>query len=197
MRLQRRLSPDQGTRRPRPPIWLCLIVPLAVLPAGCRRETKPAPAPAASQRGGQRSAASTARLVRCGWGSVIQGPGIDSPPWLIALIDLDVHQPLGGLAVLGAELYAEKERVTRIGGTPDIRLQEGPRTDSLGAADTEELQGGALPVGSHRLRVATRLEGELAKLQGRHPDRCRVVLTDDRGRNLVIEGKLEPPWEVH
>lgn len=176
------------------------VILLAFTGAACRRDLQRSGAPSPSEiptPNARRSAAATLRLVRCGWGSVSQGPGIDSPPWLIAIVDVEAHRPISGLAVLGAELYADQKRITKIGGTPGIRIQEGPPNDSLGAADTQDLQGGALPIGLHRLRVATRLEGQLADLQGRHPNRCRLVLADESSQSLVVDGTLEPVWEVH
>jgi hypothetical protein len=111
------------------------------------------------------------------------------------VLDIQSEDSLPGLSVVGAELVAEGKAIAKIAGTPSLRVQQGAPTDSLGALDTVELSGGALPSGNHRLRIGTRLDGTLVELQGRYPDQCHVVLGDETGRTLSAEGKLEPPWE--
>jgi len=137
----------------------------------------------------------TGKLSRCGWGVVGQSPGAEPPPWMIALIDVVATREVVGPKVLLAELYVGDEAITKGSGEASLLLQDSFAAYSFGAAGTRELDG-TLPEGTARLRVATRVEGTLKGLTAKKPDRCRVVLTDENGDNLVVEGALDPPWEM-
>ncbi len=120
---------------------------------------------------------------------------MEASSWVIALVDVQSAGPLTGFAASRVEIL-DASRVVAVGEAPaKIRVQAGGPTDSLAAADTDELQGGALPPGPHRLRIAARLGGRTDELAAKHPTRCRLVLTSEGRRESTVEGALEPPWK--
>jgi len=112
---------------------------------------------------------------------------------VIALVDVEASRAIVGLRVYGAELYAGESEVARASGEGSIRVQQGANTLSLGAVDTVDLSG-PLPAGASRLSVGSRLEGTMKSITAKKPTRCRIVLTDENGDNVVVEGPLEASW---
>jgi hypothetical protein len=114
---------------------------------------------------------------------------------MIGLVDVVAAREVSGLKVLLTELNVGDAAVARGSGDPSLLLQESGGAYSFGAAGTRPLDG-PLATGPSRLRVATRVEGSMKELLAKRPERCRIVLTDENGNNLAVEGPLDPPWEM-
>jgi hypothetical protein len=120
-------------------------------------------------------------------------PGIDAPPWAIALVDIDVLHPTKGLSVTEIEL-AGSGVVAESGQRKTLRVQDGAVRFSFSAAETHEIAP-MLPVGQSRLRAATALDRSAKAISARKPTRCTVLLSEASGEQLVISGPLDPMWE--
>lgn len=174
----------------------CAWIVLAL--SGCRSEAKKdgAAGAAAGRAAPSAPAPMTApglSLVRCGWGAA--GPEMESPPWVIALVDVRGVGTLSGFAASRVEVLDASGVVATQEGHAKIRVQEGSPTDSLAATESQELQGGALPAGDHRVRIAARLKGRVDEVAAKHPTRCRLVLTNEGHPDSIVEGPLEPQWK--
>jgi hypothetical protein len=181
---------------------------LALSPASCRSKPAPEQPLAESASAALASAPSapwgadpsplegprnTARLARCGWGSLKVDPGVEAPPWAIALVDVEVLHPTKGLRVTALELGGSKI-AAEAGERRTLRVQDGAVRFSFSAAETHEIES-TLPVGSARLRAATALDRPAKAIAAHKPTHCSVVLTDSNGEELVAAGPLDPAWE--
>jgi hypothetical protein len=183
-------------------------VVLSLSPAGCRSKAPPEQLPSASGSAALASATpapsseepalpegprNTARLARCGWGSLKVEPGVEAPPWAIALVDIDVLHPTKGLQITEIEL-AGSGVVAESGERKTLRVQDGAVRFSFSAAETHEI-GTLLPVGPSRLRAAAALDRPAKTIAAHKPTRCTVVLSEAGGQQLVASGPLDPMWE--
>jgi hypothetical protein len=182
---------------------------LVLSPASCRSKPSPEQPPAGSASAAHASATSapssedppspregprnTARLARCGWGSLKVDPGVEAPPWAIALVDIEVSHPTKGLRITALEL-AGGGIAAEAGERRTLRVQDGAVRFSFSAAETHELES-TLPVGSSRLRAATALDRPAKAIAAHKPTHCTVVLSDSSGEELVATGPVDPAWE--
>lgn len=187
---------------------LSLTVVLSLSPVGCRSKPSPDQTPsggasaahdtetrptASEDPPSSEGAPNTARLARCGWGELKVDPGVEAPPWAIALVDIEVQHPTKELRITALEL-AGSEVVAKSGERKTLRVQDGAVRYSLAASDTHEI-GAVLPVGTFRLRAASALDRPAKAILPRKPTRCTVALAEADGRELVATGPVDPAWE--
>ena len=180
---------------------------LVLSPAGCRTKPSPEKLPTGGTSAALSSATAapsseeppsegprnTVRLARCGWGPLKVDPGVEAPPWAIALVDIDVLHPTKGLKITEIEL-AGSGVVAESGERKTLRVQDGAVRFSFSAAETHEIEK-VLPLGPARLRAATALDRTAKVIAQRKPTRCTVVLAEASGEQLVASGPLDPMWE--
>jgi len=193
---------------------LVVCLPLAWAPCGCRaaeqKHAAPAPGRSSSSISGAASATAivtptvapgspdgvraTAKLVRCGWGSVSADPTPDSPPWAIALVDVELPTDVKGLRITAMELGADHGVVAKMGGRATLRATDGTESFSFGAAGTHEL-GEALPAGPLHLRAAAALDRPRKQIATRKPTTCSLALSGEGIETLVATGNVDPEWK--
>jgi hypothetical protein len=180
-----------------------VLVVLALAPA-CRGRPKPEPAPGGSAptssavpteepAAAASGSSMTARLARCGWGTVKAEPGVEAPPFAIALLDLDARSSVHGLHVSALELDTGETVVAKMADRVTLRVQEGAVSYSYGAADTHEV-GSVLPAGAYRLRASAALDRPKKAILPKKPTRCAAVLASD-DEQVVVRGNIDPEWQ--
>ena len=135
----------------------------------------------------------TARLARCGWGTVKAEPGEEAPPFAIALVDVDAPRAIQSLHLSALELDSGETVAAKMADRGTLRVQEGAVSYSFGAANTHEVDL-VLPAGSYRLRASAALDRPKKAILPKKPTRCAAVLASDDGAQVVVRGDVDPEW---
>lgn len=135
------------------------------------------------------------RHVVCAWGGV--GIRVEPPPaWVVGLVDLEVGEPLRGLAVERVEIFdAAGALVATTVSELELRRSPPGRGERDYSRDgTTELEDPIRPGTPVRLWHHGRLDRSQDEVTARSPTRYRATFRTGDGRTLTVEGALDPPW---